>query len=193
MAQTRKTDDNSTIVHDLQSAIQEARIEQAERDDAYVELRETERARLIALEEALDGVFNDIPESHKDLALALLPGDPPRYWVDSTAFVIMSRDKHTYRFVKDSRLGRTLLHESTNVERIADAVTRYVADRIVERQRAVEESWIIEHNRGIRKMRADGADIGPPRSSMLLGFSMFGLGMIAGVALLLTYAWFIVE
>lgn len=179
--------ENKATVQDLQSVIQDVRLDHARRDDAIVELQEEERLRLSALEEALEGVFNDIPQDQKNLALAILPGYPPRFWVDATSYVVMARDKRTYQFVKDTRLGRTLIHEGAEVEPVADAVTRYVAERIVERQRASEESWVIEHNRQKRR-----SVIPEPvrRSSLLLGFVVFGLGMIAGAALLLAYAWF---
>jgi len=178
-------------VHDLQSAIQSARLEQAQRDDAVAELQEEERVRLSMLEEALEGVFSDIPESHRDLALAVLPADPPRYWVDATSHVVMARDKRTYRFVKDTRLGRTLLHEGQDVEAVADAVTRYVAERIVERQRAAEESWVMQHNRSVLGSRSP--DAGAGQKPVLLTFAVFGFGMLAGAALLLTYAWFVIR
>lgn len=178
-------------VHDLQAAIQSVRLEQAQRDDAGAELQEQERARLFMLEEALEGVFNDIPEDQRDLALAVLPGDPPRFWVDATSHVVMARDKRTYRFVKDTRVGRTILHEGTDVDVIADAITRYVAERIVDRQRAVEENWAIAHNRQNRN--AKPADPGREQRPVLLSFVLFGFGMLAGAALLLTYAWFVVR
>jgi len=178
-------------VHDLQAAVKAARLEQAQRDDAAAELQEEERVRLSMLEDELEGVFADIPESHNDLALAILPGDPPRFWVDATSHVAMARDKRTYRFVKDTRVGRTLLHEGTDVHAVADAVTRYVAERIVQRQRAVEENWAIAHNRRVR--RAGTTVPGHQQRSILLTFIVFGFGMLAGAALLLTYAWFVVR
>ena len=141
-------------VHDLQAAIQTARLEQAQRDDAVAELQEEERVRLSMLEDELVGVIDELPESQRDISLAVLPGDPPRFWVDSTSHVAMARDKRTYRFVKDTKIGRTLLHEGTDVGAVADAVTRYVAERIVERQRAVEENWAMSHNRQIRRSRS---------------------------------------
>lgn len=186
--------EKANTVHDLQSAIQSVRLEQARQDDALEDLREAERTRLTMLEEALAGVFDDVPESHRDLALSILPGDPPRFWVDATAYVAMARDKRTYRFVKDTRLGRTVLFEGEDVNSAADAVTRYVAERIVERQRASEESWVIQHNRSQRKSPRNRIDSEPPRPrSVLLNFVVFALGMIAGAALLLAYAWTVIE
>ena len=184
------SNEKATVL-DLQAAVQAARLEQAQRDDAAAELQEEERVRLSMLEDALEGVFNDLPESQRDLALAILPGDPPRFWVDATSHVAMGRDKRTYRFVKDTRVGRTLLHEGTHVDAVADAVTRYVAERIVERQRAVEENWAISRNRRMRKSRA--TDPGYQQRSVLLTFIVFGFGMLTGAALLLTYAWFVVR
>ena len=110
-------------VRDLQRAIREVQIARAERDDVIIELREPGRARLALLAEALAGVFDAIPEPRDEFPLAVLPADPPRFWIDVTAFVIMGRDKRTYRFLKDTRLGRTVILETADVEAGADAVT----------------------------------------------------------------------
>ncbi len=175
---------------DLKHAIREVRIAQSERNDVVVELREAEQARLELLAEALDGVFNDLPSDHDQLLLGVLPGDPPRFWVDATSFVVMGRDKRQYQFVKDTRLGRTVLKESPSLEVIADAVTRYVAERIVEREQVMEADWLT------RTIRGRGGLFGARRRSVetdavIWGLGGFGLGMIAGMFLLLAYAWFI--
>src|SRR5687768_7224302 len=126
----------------LKQAMREVRIAHADRNDVIVELREAEHARLEVLAEALQGVFDDLPKDHDQLLGGLMPGNPPRYWVDATSFVVMGRDKRQYQFVKDTRLGRTVLAESANVDTIADAVTRYIAERIVEREQAIEADWL---------------------------------------------------
>jgi hypothetical protein len=125
-------------VADFKRVLREVRIAHAERNDVIVELREAEQMRLQLLAEALEGVFDDLPQDAEQLMLGVLPGQPPRFWVDATSFVAMGRDKRQYQFVKDTRLGRTVLAESASVETIADAVTRYVAERLVERERAIE-------------------------------------------------------
>src|SRR5918998_2861354 len=135
---------------DFKRVLREVRIAHAERNDVIVELREAEQMRLQLLAEALEGVFDDLPQDAEQLMLGVLPGQPPRFWVDATSFVAMGRDKRQYQFVKDTRLGRTVLAESANVETIADAVTRYVADRIVEREQAIEADWLTT---AIRKTR----------------------------------------
>ena len=59
-------------VLDLQQAIRDVRISQAERDDVIVELRESERIRLVLLAEALESVFDDLPDEIDEFALAVL-------------------------------------------------------------------------------------------------------------------------
>ncbi len=174
---------------DLKQALREVRIAHAERNDVVVELREAEQARLELLVEALEGVFDDLPQDHEQLLVGLLPGRPPRYWVDATAFVQMGRDKRQYQFVKDTRLGRTTLAESNSVEAIADSVTRYVAERIVEREQAIESDWL---GAAVRRQRnwAESGRPEPESFAVIWGLSGFGLGMIAGMFLLLAYAWF---
>src|SRR5687768_18014133 len=127
---------------DFKRVLREVRIAHAERNDVIVELREAEQMRLQLLAEALEGVFDDLPQDAEQLMLGVLPGQPPRFWVDATSFVAMGRDKRQYQFVKDTRLGRTVLAESANVDTIADAVTRYIAERIVEREQAIEADWL---------------------------------------------------
>ncbi|WP_204351895.1 hypothetical protein, partial [Klebsiella variicola] len=56
----------------------------------------------------------------------LIPGDPPRLWIDMISFVEMARDKRVFRFLQDSRLGRSIILESDNADTIADSVTAYV-------------------------------------------------------------------
>jgi membrane-bound lytic murein transglycosylase MltF len=66
-------------------------------------------------------------------------GDVPRLWVDVIAHVAMGRDKRQYRFVQDTRYGRAVLAESYEIPEIVQAVTRYVARRLVERERALTD------------------------------------------------------
>lgn len=72
------------------------------------------------------------------MGFAISTGLQPRLWIDATAHVMMGRDRRTYRFVRDTRLGRSVLAESPEVKPISDAVTTYIAERIVERQRMME-------------------------------------------------------
>jgi hypothetical protein len=173
----------------LKRIMREVRIANAERSDVVVELRDAELARLELLADALEGVFDELPADHEQLLLGILPGQQPRFWVDATSFVMMGRDKRQYQFVKDTRLGRTALAESSSVETIADAVTRYVAERIVEREQAIEGDWLkaaVQNRGGAVRRGGQGLD----GVALIWALSGFGLGMIAGMFLLVAYAWF---
>src|SRR4028119_1069735 len=61
----------------LKRIMREVRIAHAERNDVVVDLREAEQARLELLAEALDGVFDELPQDHEQLLLGVLPGQPP--------------------------------------------------------------------------------------------------------------------
>jgi len=176
-------------VVDLKRVVREVRIASAERNDVVVELREAEQARLELLAEALEGVFDALPKDNEQLLLGIIPGHSPRFWVDATSFVAMGRDKRQYQFVKDTRLGRTVLAESASVEVIADAVTRYVAERIVEREQAVEGDWL-KAALGGAGAAAPPARAGAANDPVIWALVGFGLGMIAGMFLLVAYAWF---
>ncbi len=122
----------------LQEAMHQARVEAAERTSVVVDLRDAEVARLELLNEALDPLFADIPREVELFDRGVRRGETPRLWIDAVAHVAMSRDKRSYRFLHDSRMGRHVLAESHEIPDIVQAVTTYVARRLVERQRALE-------------------------------------------------------
>ncbi len=177
---------------ELKRVIREVRIAEAERNDVAADLGEAEQARLELLAEALEGVFQDLPQDHEQLLLGVLPGRPPRFWVDATSFVVMGRDKRQYQFAKDTRLGRTILAETSDIDRIADTITRYVAERIVEREQAIEADWLTRAIRG-RGGSLASARWGGDKRLVVWGLCGFGLGMIAGMFVLVAYAWLMVD
>jgi hypothetical protein len=121
----------------LRDALRQARIEAADRTGVVVDLRDAEVARLEILSEALDPLFTEIPDTIDLFDRGISRGDPPRLWIDVVAHVVMGRDKRTYRFVQDTRHGRIVLREANEVPPIVEAVTDYVARRIVEREHAL--------------------------------------------------------
>jgi hypothetical protein len=123
----------------LKDAVREARIEAAERSGVVVDLRDADVARLELVNEALDPLFKDIPSGLELFDRGISRGDIPRLWIDVVAHVEMGRDKRQYRFVQDTRYGRTVLAESYEVPVLADAIKRYVARRLVERERALAD------------------------------------------------------
>jgi hypothetical protein len=123
----------------LKEAVHQARVEAAERSSVVVDLRDAELARLELLNEALDPLFADIPTDVDLFDRGISRGETPRLWIDAVAHVAMGRDKRIYRFLHDTRVGRRVLAESHDIPDIVQAVTDYVARRIVERQRALDE------------------------------------------------------
>ena len=117
----------------------QARVEAAERTSVVVDLRDAEVARLEMLNEALDPLFAEIPREVDLFDRGVSRGETPRLWIDAVAHVAMGRDKRGYRFLHDSRFGRHVLAESHEIPEIVQAVTTYVARRLVERQRALDE------------------------------------------------------
>ena len=121
----------------LRDALRQARIEAADRTGVVVELRDAEVARLEILNEALDPLFAQVPEQVDLFDRGISQGETPRLWIDVVAHVVMGRDKRIYRFVQDTRFGRIVIAESHDVPSIVDAVTDYVARRMIEREHAM--------------------------------------------------------
>ena len=159
----------------LREALREARIEAATRTGVVVDLRDAEMARLELLHDELDPVFAEIPSDIELFDRGISRGDIPRLWIDAVAHVEMGRDKRIYRFVQDSRFGRVVLAESQASRDIAEAVTKYVARRMIDRERMLAG----EELSPVRFMV-------PQRGRIVLAF----LGGIAcGIILLLAAVW----
>ncbi len=121
----------------LRSAMRRARVEQAERAGVTAELRGAEIARLDMLFEAFKPILAQVPAEIDMFDAGLTPGERPRLFVDMIAFVEMAHDRRVYRFVQDTRHGRVTLAENERIEAMVEAMTDYVARRLVERQLAL--------------------------------------------------------
>jgi hypothetical protein len=160
----------------LRDALRQARIEAADRTGVVVDLRDAEVARLEILNEALDPLFAQIPHQVDLFDRGISQGENPRLWIDVVTHVAMGRDKRIYRFVQDTRFGRIVIAESHEVPAIVDAVTDYVARRMVEREHALVATPIPEP-----------VTVEKPRRS---GFWTFALGFILGALALFGLALF---
>lgn len=127
-----------TNVTRLSDVMREVRIAQADRSDVVVDMKEADRARLELLALELKPLFDDIPADNELFDFAISSGLQPRLWIDAVSHVQMGRDRRTFRFVRDTRLGRTVLAESVDMRPVAEQVTRYVAERLVEQKRLME-------------------------------------------------------
>ena len=129
-------------VLDLAKSMDRVKNRQADRDDVVVEMLSAKKGRLELLAEDLSDVIDSIPDDVEIFECGLTNGENPRLWVDITSFVRLAKDGRTYEFVKDTRLGRTILASFKNREKMGQAVTDYVAERILERERAIEGEWV---------------------------------------------------
>lgn len=125
----------------LSAAILEVKTALADREDVVHEIRDLQRSRLELLKEELADVIEDAPDDGS-FDFAISSGEQPRLWVDAVAHVSIARDRRSYRFLRETRAGRVVIAESGEVEPVATAVTRYVAERIVERRRLLEDETV---------------------------------------------------
>ncbi|WP_186398604.1 hypothetical protein [Stappia sp. P2PMeth1] len=187
-------------VRSLREAIRKVKFAEVERTDVVVELQESERARLELLAEELQDVFKEVPEDDDQFSFQIVPGNLPRLWIDITSHVAMGRDKRTYRFLKDTRLGRTVILETPELDDMADCITEYIAERVLERERAVEGDWLNKRLKEAPRTTQPEAAVQPqpaaqpvsvPTVRGLWGpFAAFAIGILVGVAALVGYAWF---
>jgi len=89
----------------------------------------------------------------------------------------MGRDKRLYRFVQDTRFGRIVLAESHTASAIVQAVTDYVARRMIEREHALVATPLPEQIAAEKPRRGRG-------------LWSFAFGFIVGVAALFGLALF---
>ncbi len=123
----------------LKQAVYQARVEAAERSSVVIDLRDAEMARLELLNDALDPLFAEISPEVELFDRGLSRGETPRLWIDAVVHVAMGRDKRIYRLLQDTRFGRRVLAESHEIPELVKAVTDYVARRLVERERALDD------------------------------------------------------
>ncbi len=200
MADHVNTDENKDTSGDiadenvlsLSDTIRQVKSRQADQSDVVVDMKEAELARIELLGEALESVASEVPSGHDQFEFAVSKGEPPRYWVDMTTFVAMGSDKRTYRLLKDTRHGRTVLAESGDKSDIAKHITEYVAEQVLEKQKLFEGERLSAKAIAAREAEI-AADIEKSKQmskrkpSRMLWFM---LGLIVGVGALLAYAWF---
>lgn len=173
----------------LADAIRDVKNAYADRDDVVVDIREGQLTRLEMLADDLKPVFADISADDDRFDFAMSSGSQPRLWIDAVAHVTMGRDRRTYRFLRDTHLGRVVLIESSDLKRVADQVTRYVAGRIIERQRLLDgEIQPLQANDGVEQTAVSTQPEEPKRKNFLRGLGMVLLGGLVGAVFVLLLA-----
>lgn len=190
-------DDNVTAItpsRELSDAIRDVKNATADRTDVVVDLREAHRMRLELLAAELEPVFAEVPKDIDNFDFAISSGLQPRLWIDAVSHVALARDRRTFRFVRDTRIGRIVLAESTDARRVADQVTRYIAERIVERQQMMEGGAELALPSFAREAVPEAAPplrhvARPIWPSFLAGFGLIVAGAVAGIAIMAALYW----
>src|SRR5262245_28849469 len=95
----------------LSGALRQARLAEAAHFEAVLDIRDAQTLRLQVLKDELSPVILSNAEAASFIDLALVPGDPPRLWIDLISSVVMAPDPRTYRLVQDAAAGRQTLLE----------------------------------------------------------------------------------
>jgi hypothetical protein len=163
----------------MDAALRSARLAEAAHFEALMNIRDAATLRLQVLKDDLDPVVQSRPEADRFIDLALVPGDPPRLWIDMVSYVSMAPDPRTYRFCQDTAGGQRVLCETADRADVAERITAYVAHRVIDRQRHIVEP--VGDIRPARRAYGWGA-------LLLAWLSGFSLGALAFVLITLWLA-----
>lgn len=148
-------DHGPAAVDTLKLAMRRARADDAERAGARSELRAARLGRLELLQDSLQPLLAQIPPDVDIFDIALVPSSEPRLFIDMIGFVEMARDARGYILQQNTRHGRIRVAESESLDTMVDAVTDYVARRLLERDKALASD-------ARARAGAASAEINPP-------------------------------
>lgn len=119
----------------LNGALRQARLAEAAHFEAVLDIRDAQTLRLQVLKDELAPMILANAEAAAFVDLALVPGDPPRLWVDLITFIVMAPDPRTYRLIQDGPGGRQTLLETQNRPEMIERIKQHVAHRLIARER----------------------------------------------------------
>jgi hypothetical protein len=119
----------------LKQALREARLAEAAHFEAALDLRDSKSIRLQLLKDDLMPIIAGSAAAAELFDLALVPGEPPKLWIDLISYVVMEPDPRTYRLLQDRQDSREMLFESGNRKEVADFIRRHMAHRLIARER----------------------------------------------------------
>lgn len=122
---------------DLSGALRKARLAEAAHFEAILGIKDSKSLRLQVLKDDIAPLVSATPEAAQVFDLALVPGEPPRLWIDLISFVVMEPDYRTYRLQQDNQSGREALFETADRAEMVNYLKTYLAHRIVARERQI--------------------------------------------------------
>jgi hypothetical protein len=161
---------------DLDDALRQARVKEAAHFEATLDIRDAQTLRLQVLKDDLAPIVAARRESQEFFDLTLIPGDPPRLWLDLITSVVMAPDPRTYRLVEDSHEGRSTLFETKEREEMVERIRQQMAHRLIARARRMAAP--------AAEPRRAGYSAGALILSWLSGFTLGILALfVAGILL----------
>jgi hypothetical protein len=124
-----------TEPENLAEAVRRAREAEAAHFDVVRGFADSKSLRLQVLKLDIEGLIKQDPDAPKLFELALIPGEPPRLWVDLVTSIVMEPDYRTYRLQQDLEWGREILLETQSRDDIVKFLRTYLAQRLVQRER----------------------------------------------------------
>ena len=103
--------------------------------EARAKVRDAATLRLFTLETELRPYVAAMPEAKGLIDLALVPGYPPRLWIDLSAYVLVADDGRTMQLVQETLDERRVLFSSRSVEDTTAFLKRFIAHRVARRHR----------------------------------------------------------
>lgn len=122
----------------LDDNIHQARMAHAEQLSASLNVHDAALLRLKVLRDELAPLLIENAEARRLVNLTLVPGDPPRLWIDMTSYVVMAPNPGTYRLQRDGFCRQETLLQSESLEQTVEAALRHVASHLVEREKQLQ-------------------------------------------------------
>lgn len=163
----------------MKNAVRHARLTEAAYFDSVLTIRDAQTLRLQVLKDELLPLVASLKDQDPYIDLVVVPGDPPRLWVDPVSWVVMEPNPQTYRLVQDSQAGRQILLETPVRADMVERLKLHFAHRVVLRERQLNSPA------GSVVSRA-GYSGNALLFSWLSGFAM-------GALILLLTAWFYLD
>src|SRR5262245_54295637 len=161
----------------FEESLRRARLAQSAHFDALADVRDAQTLRLQALRDDLTTVVDGNARLKGFVDLALIPGDPPKLWIDLVTYVVMAPDPRTYCLIQDRSTG----HESLFSSRERPEMTKYIGERIAHR--------LVERERMLQPGNNRQLIVGHSSAALLLAWlSGFCLGAVLLLLLLVLLA-----
>ena len=118
-------------VNAFMKALKQARLAEAARLDAALDLRDARVLRLDALREALEPQLNLSGPAQSLFELSVQPGEKPRLWLDLISVIEMEPDPKTYRLLQGRQGARECLFETRDADEMTAFAVKYLAHRLI--------------------------------------------------------------